>query len=78
MGKGGTTPRRIFYRDDGLVVVTDPVWLQGSFNTLIGLFDLLGLRKNVRKTLRVIFGPFCIDTIVAPFFSLLLIKACFV
>ena len=28
---------KFFYSNDGLVALTDPVWLQGEFDTLIGL-----------------------------------------
>ena len=44
-----------FYADDGMVASSDPCWLQGAFNTLVGLFDRAGLRKNVGKTV----GMFC-------------------
>ena len=47
-----------FYADDGLVAWTDPVWLQGPFDTLTGLFDRVGLRKNAYKTVSMIFRPF--------------------
>ena len=46
-----------FYVDGGLVALTDPVWLQGSFDTLTGVFDRLGLQKNVGKTVRMIVHP---------------------
>ena len=36
-----------FYADDGLVALTDPVCLQGTFNTPDGLLDIVGLQKNV-------------------------------
>ena len=29
----------IFYTDDGIVVSSDPQWLQGVFSTLVGMFD---------------------------------------
>ena len=35
-----------FYVYNGLVVSTDPKWLQGVFNSPIGLFDKVGLRTN--------------------------------
>ena len=40
---------------DGLVASTDPGWLQSEFDTLMGLFDRLGLRTNFRKTVEVVF-----------------------
>ena len=33
-----------------MVALSDPRWLQGTFNTLVDLFDRVGLRTNVRKT----------------------------
>ena len=38
-----------------MVASSDPVWLQGAFNALVGLFDRVGLRTNVGKT----FSMFC-------------------
>ena len=45
------------YVDDGLVVLTDPVWLQGAFDTMTRLFDGVGIRKNVGKTFSMLFHP---------------------
>ncbi len=39
-----------FYIDDGLVASRDPVWLQSSFDTLVGLFKCIGLFTNAAKT----------------------------
>ena len=39
-----------FFVDDGLVAVRCPEWLQSSFNTLITLFERIGLRTNAEKT----------------------------
>ena len=36
---------------------SDPAWLQGAFNALVGLFDRVGLRKNVGKTVRMVCHP---------------------
>ena len=33
----------LFYADDGMVASSDPLWIQGAFNTLVGLFDRVGL-----------------------------------
>ena len=46
-----------FYVDDGLVTSTDPVWMQGLFNTLTGLFDIVGLWTNIWKTVGMIYCP---------------------
>ena len=37
-----------------MVASSDPVCLQGVFNALVGLFDRVGLRKNVRKTVSMV------------------------
>ena len=41
-----------------MVASSDPRWLQGAFNTLVGLFDRVGLRKNVRKTVGMVCHPY--------------------
>ena len=40
-----------------MVTSSDRRWLQGAFNTLIGLFDRVGLRTNVRKTVGMVCHP---------------------
>ena len=47
----------MFYSDDGMVVFSDPVWLQGAFNALVGLFDRVGLKTNVWKTVGMVCHP---------------------
>ena len=44
----------LLYIDDGMVVSSDPGCLQGSFNTLLGLFCQVGLQTNVRKMVRMV------------------------
>jgi hypothetical protein len=39
-----------FFVDDGLVGSRDPVWLQGTLNILVILFESIGLRTNPDKT----------------------------
>ena len=41
-----------------MVSSTDPGWLQSEFVMLTGLFDLVGLRKNIRKTMGMVCKPF--------------------
>ena len=48
----------LFYMDYGMVASSDPRWLQGSFSTLVGLFDRVGLRNNVGKTVGMVCRPF--------------------
>ena len=47
-----------FYADDGLVAYTDPGWLQSEFDTLTRIFDRVGMRKNVHKTMGMVCKPF--------------------
>ena len=49
-GKEGREQAAFFYADDGVVASSNPRWLQGAFNSLVGLFDRVGLRNNFRKT----------------------------
>ncbi len=39
-----------FFVDDGLVAARCPEWLQPSLNTLVCLFERIGLRTNAEKT----------------------------
>ena len=47
----------IFYADDGMVVSSDPAWLQGAFTALVAIFDRVGLMTNVGKTVRMVCHP---------------------
>ena len=47
----------LFYADNGMVALSDPRWIQGEFNTLVGLFDRVGLRNNVGKTVGMVCCP---------------------
>jgi hypothetical protein len=40
----------LFYADHGLVGAMDKDWVQESFDTLINLFERVGLRTNTQKT----------------------------
>ena len=48
-GQEGRNQNSFFYADYGMLVSLDPRWLQGSFSTLKGLFDRVGLKANSRK-----------------------------
>ncbi len=39
-----------FFVDNGLVGSRDPVWLQGTLDVLVKLFESIGLRTNPNKT----------------------------
>ena len=47
----------VFYADDGMVGATDPQCLQGAFSTLVAIFDRVGLRTNVDKTVSMACQP---------------------
>ena len=47
----------LFYADNGMVALSEPAWLQGAFNALLGLFDRVVLQTNVRKTVGMVFHP---------------------
>ena len=46
-----------FYADDGLVQSRDPARLQASLDTLVSLFERVGLRTNVLKTKTMVCIP---------------------
>ena len=46
-----------FYAYCGLVASVDPFWLQGAVDTPTRLFNRVGLRKNVRKTVMMLYCP---------------------
>ena len=48
-----------FYVNYGLVASTEPVWLQGAFYTLTGLFDRVRLQTNARNAVGMIYHPYC-------------------
>ena len=47
----------LFYADDGMVASSDPACIHGTFNALVGLFDRVGLQKNVGKTVGMVCHP---------------------
>ena len=48
----------LFYSDDGMVASTDPGCIQSVFDMLTGIFDQVGLRTNVRKTVGIVCRTF--------------------
>ena len=56
-GQEGRHQAALFYADDGMVASSDPCWLQWDFATLVGLFDRVGLKKNVGKTISMTCRP---------------------
>ena len=57
LGKEGRHQAALFYADYGMVASSDPQWLQGAFNTLVGLFGRLGLRTHFGKTVEMVCHP---------------------
>ena len=47
----------VFYADDGMVGASDPAWLQGAFSALVAIFDRVGLRTNIDKTVSMACHP---------------------
>ena len=56
-GQEGRHQAALFYANDCMVASLEPGWLQGAFNTLLGLFDRVGLRTNVGKTVGMVCHP---------------------
>ena len=48
----------LFYADDVKVASTNPGWIQTAFNTLMGIFDWVGLQTNTRKTVGMVCRPY--------------------
>ena len=57
MGREGQHQSTVFYADDGMVVLSDPTWLQGAFSALVAISNRLGLRTNVGKTVSMACHP---------------------
>ena len=56
-GREGRNQSAVFYAKDGMVVSSDPAWLQGAFNALVAIFDRVGLLTNFRKTVSMVCHP---------------------
>ena len=56
-GPDGRHQSAIFYVDDGMVISSDPAWLQGAFTALVSIFDRVGLLTNVGKTVSMVCHP---------------------
>ena len=56
-GKEGRHQAANFYADDGMVASSDPCWVQGAFNTLVGLLARVGLQTNSGKTVGIVCHP---------------------
>ena len=56
-GWEGRHQAALFYAYDGMFASPDPAWIQGAFTALVGLFDRVGLRTNVGKTVSMVCHP---------------------
>ena len=56
-GREGRHQSEVFYANDGMVVLSDPAWLQGDFSALVAIFDRVGLRTNFGKTVSMACHP---------------------
>ena len=56
-GREGRHQLAVFYANDGMVVSSDPAWLQGASSALVAIFDRVGLRTNVWKTVSMACHP---------------------
>ena len=45
------------YSENGLIASTNPVWLHWEFDVLIGIFERVGIRTNVAKTVEMVCQP---------------------
>ena len=56
-GREGRHQSAVFYADDGMVVLSDPAWLQGAFSALVAIFGRVGLQTNVNNTVSMACHP---------------------
>ena len=56
-GREGRHKSAVFYANDGMVASSDPAWIQGAFSALVAIFDRVGLRTNVGKTVSMACHP---------------------
>ena len=56
-GREGRHQSAVFYAADRMVVSLGPAWLQGAFSALVAIFDRVGLRTNVKKTVSMACHP---------------------
>ena len=56
-GREGRHQSAVFYADSGMVVSSDPAWIQGAFYAQVAIFDRVGLLTNVGKTVSMVCHP---------------------
>ena len=47
----------VFYADEGMVVSSDPAWIQGAFSALLAIFDRVGILTNFGKMVSMVYHP---------------------
>ena len=52
-GQEGRHQNYLFYAYDVMIASLDPGWLQGVFSILVGPFDRVSLKTNVRNTVEI-------------------------
>ena len=57
-GQEGRHQADVLYVEYGMFSSSDPHWIQGAFNTLVGLFDRVSVQTNVGKTVIMVCRPY--------------------
>ena len=58
-GREGRHQSAVFYAENGMVVSSNPAWLQGAFNALVAIFNSVGLLTNVVMMVSMVCHPCC-------------------
>ena len=53
-GQEGRHQNSLFYADGGMVPSSDTIWLQGALSTMAGMFNRVGLKTNIGKTVGMV------------------------
>ena len=56
-GWEGRHKNALFCADDSMIASSDPGCLKAACSTLLGMFDQMGLKTNVGKTVGMVFRP---------------------
>ena len=56
-GNEGRHQASLFYADDGMVALSNPRWLHWAFDTLVSLFEQVGLQTNFENTVSMFCRP---------------------
>ena len=47
----------VLYVDDGHIVGRNPIWIQTTLTTVVRIFEIVGLQKNLCKTKAMVCTP---------------------